>query len=228
MTDIDNNRNMDNSTTSYDEIECSICCNNTNIIEIRWSACPTLYGDDDGSNGVCNNCLHSYLQTEINSSRIHIDGSIRCMCSDKNCKSNFQFDFIKETLKNEQELLTKYHYFLKNVQVLNDSNQIWCPNLMCSSIATRVSRYRAYCSICQLNFCIKCRSSHSRIINCSRVEENSFRQWKKSTRQGCKRCPSCRSYIEKDGGCRHMTCTFCHHEFCWRCGMDYASALLWR
>ena len=32
-----------------------------------------------------------------------------------------------------------------------------------------------------------------------------------------KRCPSCRSPIEKNGGCMHMTCHGCKHEFCWLC-----------
>ena len=29
-----------------------------------------------------------------------------------------------------------------------------------------------------------------------------------------KRCPNCHEYIEKNGGCDHMTCR-CRHEFAW-------------
>ncbi|CAE7370501.1 unnamed protein product [Symbiodinium natans] len=29
-----------------------------------------------------------------------------------------------------------------------------------------------------------------------------------------KRCPKCREYIEKNGGCDHMTCR-CGHQFSW-------------
>jgi ariadne-1 len=32
-----------------------------------------------------------------------------------------------------------------------------------------------------------------------------------------KECPKCHSTIEKNGGCNHMTCRKCKHEFCWMC-----------
>lgn len=36
-------------------------------------------------------------------------------------------------------------------------------------------------------------------------------------------CPKCDAHIEKNGGCNHMTCTHCHHEFCWFCKTPYGS-----
>ena len=38
-----------------------------------------------------------------------------------------------------------------------------------------------------------------------------------------RRCPSCSYIIEKNGGCQHMTCCVCKHEFYWCCGMSYSS-----
>jgi len=32
-----------------------------------------------------------------------------------------------------------------------------------------------------------------------------------------KLCPNCGEGIEKNGGCKHMTCRSCKHEFCWNC-----------
>ncbi|OWB54911.1 hypothetical protein B5S28_g772 [[Candida] boidinii] len=35
-------------------------------------------------------------------------------------------------------------------------------------------------------------------------------------------CPKCHNSIEKDGGCNHMTCQSCGHEFCWICFKNWS------
>lgn len=42
-------------------------------------------------------------------------------------------------------------------------------------------------------------------------------------RANTRMCPKCRSPIEKNGGCMHMTCRKCRHEFCWICFGDVGS-----
>lgn len=34
---------------------------------------------------------------------------------------------------------------------------------------------------------------------------------------GGRRCPECKAYVIKNGGCAHMTCSMCRCEFCWHC-----------
>ena len=32
-----------------------------------------------------------------------------------------------------------------------------------------------------------------------------------------KPCPTCKTPIEKSGGCKHMSCMWCNTRFCWQC-----------
>ncbi|KAJ7252146.1 hypothetical protein B0H12DRAFT_1118707 [Mycena haematopus] len=45
-------------------------------------------------------------------------------------------------------------------------------------------------------------------------DDSETANWIKSN---TKECPKCMSTIEKNGGCNHMTCKKCKHEFCWVC-----------
>ena len=38
-------------------------------------------------------------------------------------------------------------------------------------------------------------------------------------------CPGCRAIIEKNGGCNHMTCRRCQHQFYWCCGQPLSLQL---
>ncbi|PPQ92982.1 hypothetical protein CVT25_000183 [Psilocybe cyanescens] len=45
-------------------------------------------------------------------------------------------------------------------------------------------------------------------------DDSETANWIKSN---TKECSACQSTIEKNGGCNHMTCKKCKHEFCWVC-----------
>lgn len=42
--------------------------------------------------------------------------------------------------------------------------------------------------------------------------------------QYTKPCPNCKINIEKNGGCMHMTCRKCSHQFCWICKKTWAAS----
>ena len=48
--------------------------------------------------------------------------------------------------------------------------------------------------------------------------------WVSENKDNVSFCPMCRTRIEKNAGCNHMTCGFCQYEFCWACGASASSA----
>ena len=57
---------------------------------------------------------------------------------------------------------------------------------------------------------------------CDAAMESEFKEW--LDKKDVKKCPKCRARTEKDGGCNHMTCQSCRHQWCWLCGSTYYKA----
>jgi hypothetical protein len=107
-----------------------------------------------------------------------------------------------------------------------------------TAVTTAASyRHEAQCELCQFRFCTQCLKDHSTTwssVVCSlsslpssgqksnsAAEDKSIQKWKSNHGGVSRKCPQCRHHIEKNGGCNHMTCTFCKHEFCWCCKSTY-------
>ena len=68
--------------------------------------------------------------------------------------------------------------------------------------------------------CYMCLSGWHQGITCDQALENEYNKWHKRIK--VKLCPFCKSKIEKNGGCNHMTCGKCKKEFCWLCKNKYS------
>ena len=91
-------------------------------------------------------------------------------------------------------------------------------------------------SACKFCFCKNCRIEWHTDMTCRQYkaflheerkkkefkerDENLFREW---IAANAKDCPGCKNPIQKNGGCNHMTCLKCKHQFCWLCMADYVS-----
>eukprot|EP01088_Endostelium_zonatum_P004774 TRINITY_DN1610_c0_g2_i1.p1 TRINITY_DN1610_c0_g2~~TRINITY_DN1610_c0_g2_i1.p1 ORF type:complete len:746 (+),score=152.67 TRINITY_DN1610_c0_g2_i1:80-2317(+) len=88
---------------------------------------------------------------------------------------------------------------------------------------------------CGISFCFRChdydlgdhspaRCDYIEIWNAKQKSENENLEW---LLKNTKKCPKCKTNIEKNGGCMHMTCQKhaggCGHEFCWLCRGDWSN-----
>jgi len=77
------------------------------------------------------------------------------------------------------------------------------------------------CTTCKFDFCIQCgRSAHlgmtcdDYLVVYQGMEVLKSQTW---IVRNAKRCPYCEVSIEKNGGCRRMSCSRCTCPFCWQC-----------
>ncbi|KAI6195897.1 RBR-type E3 ubiquitin transferase [Aphelenchoides besseyi] len=193
---------------------------NQKLCEICFSEPP--YGCvyfENCDNVFCEECLEHYVRDQINE-RNHL---IQCPCSN-------ECDLLNEVLifyavGNDWDLMKIYRDSLISNYVQNCKTLKDCPGVDClyrwKSLTN--TNFNVKC-LCGGTFCFNCSSEDHRPASCSMMSrwatfkrdyvENANRLWISTN---SKPCPKCRVNIEKNGGCDHITCRKCKHEFCWRC-----------
>lgn len=123
----------------------------------------------------------------------------------------------------------RYQELLTRTYVDDKENLRWCPAPNCV--------YAVECGVkdkelirtvptvhceCGHFFCFGCSLNDHQPAPCALVkkwlkkceDDSETANWISAN---TKECPKCHSTIEKNGGCNHMTCRKCRHEFCWMC-----------
>lgn len=176
----------------------------------------------------CTECWGGFIQSKIG------DGPncILTTCPQAGCKEIVTEEEVERV---RPDLLDKYkQYQLRNFVDLNGTSR-WCPGPGCERVAALNSSsgmfhdsdaITAVCDSCTTAFCIKCGEEPHLPLNCRALES-----WKEKCKNesetanwilaNTKACPKCRTRIEKNQGCNHMTCQNCKYEFCWICSGDW-------
>jgi len=113
----------------------------------------------------------------------------------------------------------------------------WCPAPNCKFAVSlkeiSVDRNEAILCKCGFYWCFRCGGLGHEPATCKELED-----WKVKNSGGdeslnekfilsiTKKCPNCKTLIEKNGGCNHMTCHKCHFHFCWLCLGKFGSGPL--
>uniref|UniRef100_A0A8C5FEP8 RBR-type E3 ubiquitin transferase n=1 Tax=Gadus morhua TaxID=8049 RepID=A0A8C5FEP8_GADMO len=175
-------------------------------------------------------CQHSFCKAcwEQHCTVLVKDGlgvGVSCMAQD--CSLQMPEDFVLPLLPGE-ELKDKYRRYLFRDYVESHFQLQLCPGADCP-IVIQVEEPRArrvQCSRCMEVFCFKCRQMYHAPTDCPTI-----RKWLTKCADDSetanyisahtKDCPKCNICIEKNGGCNHMQCSKCKHDFCWMCLGDW-------
>lgn len=193
---------------------CLICLEDLPATQTFALACGHRY---------CKDCWKGYLEVKIK------DGPscVHARCPAPKCKAIVHEQAYKKLVTNQQ--FDRFNTFLLR-SFVDDNTQIkWCPFPGCTNAVKceRTGRKQPVTCSCGFVFCFRCADSDvgdHNPVTCEHLEkwfqkasdESENVKW---VIANTKKCPKCRSPIEKNGGCMHMTCRLasCGFEFCWLC-----------
>ena len=200
-----------------DELEmCAICCDEVPKREILGLACGHC---------ACKNTWKQCAMLGIQS------GANRVPCVEYGCHCSLTLDDVMMLCG--PEIADSYRNFIIDQKIAIDKQLVRCLNPRCNNVLTLNSVglcHVATCS-CGQRMCWKCREEAHAPLSCERVAE-----WRNIAQEevlqakwivdNTKPCPKCKTRIEKNGGCNHMTCRTatgggCGYEFCWICGHEW-------
>ncbi|KAI9309327.1 hypothetical protein BJ944DRAFT_173160 [Cunninghamella echinulata] len=192
---------------------CEICCDDDLDLETVSVACEHRF---------CKTCYQHYLKQKI------FEGeSRRIECPQDKC--NVIVDENTVQLIVDEKTNGRYRELLNRTFVDDNDYLRWCPAPDCeyavechipsTSLTSIVPTVRCTCGD---TFCFGCGLFDHQPAICSIVkkwlqkceDDSETANWISAH---TKECPKCHSTIEKNGGCNHMTCRKCRHEFCWVC-----------
>ncbi|KAJ5168016.1 uncharacterized protein N7482_003610 [Penicillium canariense] len=193
---------------------CDICCEDGDDLETYAMRCGHRF---------CVNCYRHYLEQKIKEE----GEAARIECPGENC--NRIVDSKSLDLLVTDDLKERYRTLLTRTYVDDKDNLRWCPAPECvyavdcpvkpRDLRRVVPTVRCFC---KHEFCFGCTLNDHQPTPCTLVkmwlqkceDDSETANWISAN---TKECPKCQSTIEKNGGCNHMTCRKCKHEFCWMC-----------
>lgn len=178
----------------------------------------------------CKNCLVRMVKLYQSERSL---ANFRCPHRTHMVDEPFNFADLKWLCSNEPDFLLHISRILDEEWCKRDPEIAPCPTADCKvwflKTSRRVRRTWA-CFKCGEECCSSCTIDHSLDLTCLQsdllrlnrlAEERLTYVWDE---MGVRPCPSCRELIQKNGGCLHMTCSQCQHEFCWHCREPYTHA----
>ena len=195
-----------------DKVTCPICYDEVSHPEQL--GCGHIY---------CSGCLRHYLASAPETKTF----PLVCLGDETACKIPISLPLIRRFMTPQafQALVeAAFHSYLdQHSQELKYCTTPDCQQIYRHSLETRILQ----CPSCFSSICSACDDEAHEGMTCkerrdqksSSVQDRLFNEW---ANQHGKRCPECKSVIEKIDGCNHITCR-CGAHFCWECGKTFRS-----
>lgn len=192
---------------------CDVCAVTQASVEFSHLVCRHLF---------CKGCWELHFEYQILQG---LSTSLQCMSP--NCDSRAHEDFVlshvtKQNVRDRYKKLAFCDYIRSHPQLR------FCPGKNCKYVikAEKCVHKRAICDSCKTSFCYQCGGNYHAPTDCETIKRWLTKCADDSETANyisahTKDCPKCNICIEKNGGCNHMQCYHCKHDFCWMCLGDW-------
>ncbi|TKR77213.1 hypothetical protein L596_018226 [Steinernema carpocapsae] len=199
--------------TNKSDLICDVCC--MDVTELMSLGCHHDY---------CRLCWQAHVSMRIKDG---LATGIQCMSS--KCSLVCSSELVEAVLKSGPvELIGQYERFRRRDYVVAHPFIRECSGADCDMFicAETEKPYRVTCTKCKTTFCFLCGADYHVPINCEMLKKwikkcNDDSETAHYLSANTKNCPKCDSLIEKSGGCNHMKCSKCQHDFCWMCSSEW-------
>ncbi|CAF4221288.1 unnamed protein product [Rotaria sp. Silwood2] len=213
----------DTTGDEYEILECSICCDTLT----SYDACQLL----PCHHTLCQSCLKSYICTSISSATYSSSGGTSPItCFQQNCSTQLNSSLLQAFIS--YEIYQSYNQSLIDRHLFSSGNYRKCPSRVCLNLliiddktksSLMCSCGQRVCSECleEYHFPATCQQYKSYVARLRESGDDLLSISKIGDNSNCyiaegKNCPNCGEFVEKNGGCPHMTCK-CGNEYCWMC-----------
>ena len=194
--------------------ECAICREELRAARMRVSALHC-------GHAFCDGCWSRYLELKV------ADGDTAIRCPGDGCALRVPEETVVRLCS--PDVAARYKFFMRKSFVEDSRSAVWCPvagcslavdtggaggGASCGGVFLTCSAGHAFCALCngEAHAPASCETVKAWLKKCD--DDSETFNWLSVNTQDC---PNCKSTIEKNGGCNHMTCKKCKAEFCWVC-----------
>ncbi|RDX78316.1 E3 ubiquitin-protein ligase RNF144A, partial [Mucuna pruriens] len=196
------------------QVRCGICMDGKPGEE--------MFSNQNCSHAFCNDCIGIYVASKIQ------ENISMVKCPDPKCTGVLESQYCRSIIP--EEVFDRWENALCENLVLG-SQKFYCPFKDCSAMLISDAEEvvtSSECPYCNRLFCAQCKVSWHAGIDC--MEFRSLKQYEREREdlmvmelakdKSWRRCPKCNFYVEKSGGCSHISCR-CGNEFCYACGSSW-------
>ncbi|KAH8099503.1 hypothetical protein BXZ70DRAFT_229611 [Cristinia sonorae] len=187
--------------------------------------CPVCYTEASNPEELgcghtyCAGCLRHFLSTAAESKEF----PLVCMGNNATCNCPISIPFIRRFM-HPQAFANLVESAFSSYLDQHSQELKYCKTPDCTQIYRRQTGASILqCPSCSATVCPGCDEEAHEGMTCTerQLHSDPAYQQRRETEEleaaGCKRCPSCRAWIQKNDGCNHMTCRSCQTHFCWIC-----------